>query len=145
MAPPVIKKVKELAINKGVVIVDVPPGTSCPVVEAIRGSDYCLLVTEPTPFGLNDLALAVETVRALDIPCGIVLNRTGVGNGNIEEYCQEENIPILLKIPLDTEIASLYSKGITLAEGMPKWQEDFRHLFDKIKELCSERSIDNKR
>ena len=145
MAPPVIKKVKELAIDEGVVILDVPPGTSCPVVEAVRGSDFCLLVTEPTPFGLNDLALAVETVRELGIPCGIILNRAGVGNEKVEEYCQKENIPILLKIPLDTEIARLYSKGITLAEGKPQWQEDFRQLFDKIKELCSERSIDNKR
>ena len=145
MAPPVIKKVKELAIDEGVVILDVPPGTSCPVVEAVRGSDFCLLVTEPTPFGLNDLALAVETVRELGIPCGIILNRAGVGNEKVEEYCQKENIPILLKIPLDTEIARLYSKGITLAEGIPQWQQDFRQLFDKIKELCSERSIDNKR
>jgi MinD superfamily P-loop ATPase len=135
MAPPVIKKVKDLAIKDAVIIVDVPPGTSCPVVEAVKGSDFCLLVTEPTPFGLNDLALAVATVRELGIPCGIVLNRTGIGSGEVEEYCQKVSVPILLKIPLDTEIASLYSRGITLADGIPQWQNEFRQLFDKIKEL----------
>ena len=145
MAPPVIRKVKEQANNDGIVIIDVSPGTSCPVVEAVKDSDFCLLVTEPTPFGLNDLALAVETVRELDIPCGVVLNRAGVGNRKVEEYCQKENIPILLTIPLDTEIARLYSKGITLSEGMPQWRERFLGLFDKIREMLNERSGDTKR
>ena len=123
MAPPVIRKVKEYANNDGTVIIDVPPGTSCPVVEAIKGSDFCILVTEPTPFGLNDLALAVETVRDLSIPCGVVLNRAGIGDSKVEEYCERENIPILLTLPLDTEIARLYSRGIPLVEGMPEWKE----------------------
>jgi MinD superfamily P-loop ATPase len=140
MAPPVIRKVKEQAINDGIVIIDVPPGTSCPVVEAVKDSDFCLLVTEPTPFGLNDLVLAVATVRELDIPCGVVLNRAGVGNAETEEYCQKENIPILLTIPLDTEIARLYSKGITLVEDIPPWRDNFTRLFDRIKEMVSERS-----
>jgi len=138
MAPPIIRKVKEYASNDGATFIDVPPGTSCPVVEAIKGSDFCLLVTEPTPFGLNDLVLAVETVRELDIPCGVVLNRAGVGDKKVEEYCQKENIPILLTIPLDTEIARLYSKGITLIEGMPQWRERFLGLFDKIREMVNE-------
>ena len=132
MAPPIIRKVKEQARHEGIVIIDVPPGTSCPVVEAVKDSDFCLLVTEPTPFGLNDLVLAIETVRALDIPCGVVLNRTGVGNGKVEEYCLKESIPVLLTIPLDTEIARLYSRGITLVEGMPPWREKFLRLFDRI-------------
>jgi len=140
MVPPVIGKVKERANNDGIVIVDVPPGTSCPVVEAVKDSDFCLLVTEPTPFGLNDLALAVETVRELDIPCGVVLSRAGVGDKKMEEYCQKENIPILLTIPLDTGIARLYSEGITLAEGMPQWQESFLGLFEKIGEIVDERN-----
>ena len=139
MAPPVIRKVKEQASHNGVVIVDAPPGISCPVVESIKDSDFCLLVTEPTPFGLNDLFLAVETVRELDIPCGVVLNRAGVGDKKVEEYCQKENIPILLTIPLDTGIARLYSRGITLAEGMPQWQESFLGLFEKIGEIVNER------
>ncbi|NQT30877.1 MAG: P-loop NTPase [Deltaproteobacteria bacterium] len=133
MAPPIIKQVKQKADNGGTVIIDIPPGTSCPVVEAVKGSDFCLLVTEPTPFGLNDLALAVETMRELNIPCGIVLNRAGVGDDKVEEYCRKENLPILLTIPLDTGIARLYSKGIPLVEGMPEWKDSFRELFNKIK------------
>lgn len=145
MAPPVIRKVKEQASHNGVVIVDAPPGTSCPVVESIKDSDFCLLVTEPTPFGLNDLVLAVETVRELDIPCGVVLNRAGVGDRKVEEYCLKEKILILLTIPLDTGIARLYSKGITLVEGMPQWREHFLKLFDKIEETIYEGISDTKR
>jgi MinD superfamily P-loop ATPase len=139
LAPPVIREVKDKANHNGTVIIDVSPGTSCPVVEAIKGSDFCLLVTEPTPFGLNDLALAVETVRELGIPCGIVLNRAGVGDSKVEEYCKKEDIPILLTIPLDTKIARLYSKGITLVEGIPEWKERFLILFDRIREIANER------
>jgi len=115
------------------------------VVEAIKGSDFCLLVTEPTPFGLNDLALAVETVRELDIPCGVILNRAGVGDAGVEEYCRKENIPILLTIPLDTEIARLYSRGIALVDGIPQWKSSFRQLFDSIKEIVDERNRSIKR
>jgi MinD superfamily P-loop ATPase len=145
MSPPVIRKVKEYANNDGTVIIDVPPGTSCPVVEAIKGSDFCILVTEPTPFGLNDFTLAVETVRELNIPCGAVLNRTGVGDAGVQEYCQKENIPILLTIPLDTEIARLYSRGIPLVEGLPEWKDSFRELFDRVKVLIDERNRSIKR
>jgi MinD superfamily P-loop ATPase len=145
MAPPVIRKVKEYTNNDGTVIIDVPPGTSCPVVEAIKGSDFCLLVTEPTPFGLNDFTLAVETVRKLGIPCGAVLNRAGVGDAGVPEYCQQENIPILLTIPLDTEIARLYSRGIPLIEGLPQWRTSFRELFNSLKVLINERSGNTER
>jgi len=145
MAPPIIRKVKEQASHEGIVIIDVPPGTSCPVVEAVKDSDFCLLVTEPTPFGLNDLVLAVETVRELDIPCGVILNRVGVGDGGVEEYCLKESIPVLLTIPLDIEIARLYSRGITLVEGMPQWKQSFLGLLDKIREIADERSRDTKR
>ena len=145
MAPPVIRKVKEHTNNDGTVIIDVPPGTSCPVVEAVKDSDFCLLVTEPTPFGLSDLVLAVETTRQLDIPCGVVLNRAGVGDAKVEEYCRKEDIPVLLTIPLDTEIARLYSKGVPLVEGMPQWKGSFRKLFDSIKEIVDERDRDTER
>jgi MinD superfamily P-loop ATPase len=145
MAPPVIRRVKGLVDKDSAVIIDVSPGTSCPVVEAIKGSDFCLLVTEPTPFGLNDLVLAVETVKEIHIPCGIVLNRVGVGDRKVEEYCQKENIPILLTIPLDTEIASFYSRGIPLVEGLPQWKSSFLELFDKIGEIVNERSSDTER
>ncbi len=140
MAPPVIRKVKKLIDKENIVIIDTSPGTSCPVVEAIKGSDYCLLVTEPTPFGLNDLILAVETVRQLSIPCGIVLNRAGVGDNKTEEYCAQENIPILLTIPLDTKIARIYSQGIPLVEGMPEYKSSFIKLYDKVCEAVNERS-----
>jgi len=145
MAPPIIRRVKEHASHEGTVIIDVSPGTSCPVVEAVKDSDFCLLVTEPTPFGLNDLVLAIETVRQLNIPCGIVLNRAGVGDGKVEEYCQKENIPILLTIPLNTEIAGFYSRGIPLVEGIPQWKSSFLELFNKIKEMVNEGSGDIKR
>jgi MinD superfamily P-loop ATPase len=145
MPTPAIRKVKELVNHDGIIIIDVSPGMSCPVVESIKGSDFCLLVTEPTPFGLNDLTLAVETVKELKVPCGVVINRAGVGNGKVEEYCLKEDIPVLLTIPLDTEIARFYSKGITMVEGMPQWKERFMALFDRIQELVDERSRSLKR
>lgn len=140
MPTPVIRKVKDYVNQDGIVIIDISPGTSCPVVESIKDSDFCLLVTEPTPFGLNDLILAIETAKALKVPCGVVINRAGIGDTKVEEYCLKENIPILLTIPLDTEIARLYSRGITLVEGMPQWQGSFLGLFDHIREIVNERS-----
>ena len=140
MPTPVIRKVKEKANHDGIVITDVSPGTSCPVVESIKDSDFCLLVTEPTPFGLNDLVLAMETVKELKVPFGVVINRAGVGDGKVEEYCLREGISVLLTIPLDTEIARLNSRGITLVEGMPQWKERFTGLFDRIREIINARS-----
>ena len=140
MAPPIIRKVKEQAHNDGVVIIDAPPGTSCPVVESIRGSDFCILVTEPTPFGLNDLVLAVETVRELEIPFGVVLNRVGADYKEVEKYCLEENIPIMLTIPLDAGIARFYSEGVALVDGMPYWKSGFTGVLDGIREIFSERN-----
>jgi len=110
------------------------------VIAAIKDSDFCLLVTEPTPFGLNDLKLAVETVRQLSVPCGLVLNRSGIGYSNVEEYCHQENIPILLTIPLSLNIARFYSEGIMLVEGLPEYQEKFKQAFSRIQEIASERN-----
>jgi MinD superfamily P-loop ATPase len=134
MATPVIDQVKKKADKEKVVIIDTPPGTSCPVVHSVSGSDFCLLVTEPTPFGMNDLALAVETVQTLGIQCGIIINRSGENDSIIEDYCREKDIPVMMKIPLEIEIARLYSKGMTLAEGMPMWKEIFKALFENIQE-----------
>ena len=134
MAPPVIREVKKYIDSESEIIIDVPPGTSCPVIEAVKGSNFCLLVTEPTPFGLYDLSLAVEVVRKLGIPFGVIINRVGVGNSKVEHYCQEQQIPILLEIPLDRNIATLYSQGISLVEGMPRWRGTFLQLFGDIKE-----------
>jgi len=136
MVMPVIREVKKHINREKLAFIDVAPGTSCPVVEAVKGSDFCLLVTEPTPFGLSDLALAVNMVKKLDIPCGVVINRDGAGDSGVNEYCLKEGIPILLRIPLDIEIAQLYSKGITLAEGMPQWQEAFLRLYNSIKQIA---------
>jgi MinD superfamily P-loop ATPase len=137
MAPPIIREVKKYIDPANIVIIDVPPGTSCPVIEAVKGSDFCLLVTEPTPFGLNDLSLAVEVARRMGISCGVVINRAGIGNEEVELYCRREGIPILLRIPLDRDIALLYSKGIPLVEGMPQWREEFLRLFQNIKDMIT--------
>ncbi len=137
MAPPIIREVKKHINPAREVIIDVSPGTSCPVVESISDSEFCLLVTEPTPFGLNDLALAVETVRKLQIPCGVLINRAGTGDSGVEDYCRNQGIPVLLKIPLDREIAFLYSRGIPLVEGRPEWRATFLELFQDIKRVTS--------
>lgn len=140
MPSPVIRKVKEHINPERTVILDIPPGTSCPVVESVKGSNFCLLVTEPTPFGHNDLVLAVETMRELGIPCGVVINRAGVGDRKVEQYCFEEDIPIILTIPLDTEIARLYSRGIALVDAIPDWKKSFIGLFDQIGDILYERT-----
>ena len=137
MATPVIREVKKRINGERVAIIDAAPGTSCPVVEAVKDSDFCLLVTEPTPFGLNDLALAVEMVNELEIPCGVVINRDSAGYGKVEEYCLEYSIPIMLRIPLDIEIARLYSQGITLVKGRPEWREAFIRLYSDIEQHIS--------
>jgi MinD superfamily P-loop ATPase len=140
MSPPVIRKVKSYAGIEEITIIDSPPGTSCPVVTAIKGSDFCLLVTEPTPFGLNDLSLAAETIKELKIPCGVVINRNLNSDGKVERYCKEKGIQVLLTIPLDTDIARLYSRGITLVKGMPQWAKSFVELYAMIQEIINERS-----
>jgi MinD superfamily P-loop ATPase len=137
MAPPVIREVKKYIDPANIVIIDVPPGTSCPVIEATKDSDFCLLVTEPTPFGLNDLSLAVEVVGKLGISTGVVINRVGIGGEEVERYCYREGIPVLLTIPLDRDIALLYSKGIPLIEGMPEWRDRFLKLFQDIKDILA--------
>jgi MinD superfamily P-loop ATPase len=133
-AIPVIKALKRKIDKKKNVIVDVPPGTSCPVIESINGSDYCILVTEPTPFGLHDLKLAVEVVRHMHIPFGVIINRDGIGDNRVEIYCKKDYIPVLLKIPERQKIALLYSKGIALASEAYEWREMFGLVFNRIQE-----------
>jgi MinD superfamily P-loop ATPase len=135
MSPPLIKAVKRAAYSGGTEIVDVPPGTSCPVIEAVKGSDFCLLVTEPTPFGLNDLILAVEMLRILKIPFGVAVNRSDVGDDKVDDYCRREDIPILMKIPMDRDLAVAYSKGIPLVASKPQWKGKFVRLFDDINRM----------
>jgi len=133
-AVPVIKALKRKVDKSKHVIIDVSPGTSCPVIESISGSDYCILVTEPTPFGLHDLKLAVDVVRHMYIPFGVIINRDGVGDKKVELYCQNEKIPVLLKIPERKKTAYLYSKGIALASESHEWHEMFGMVFNRIKE-----------
>ena len=137
-AIPVIKVLKRKIQKHKHVIIDAPPGTSCPVIESISNSDYCILVTEPTPFGLHDLRLAVEVVRHLRIPFGVIINRDGIGDGRVEQFCQTEQIPVLLKIPEQQKIAFLYSKGIPLVNEAQEWQEMFSKVFHRLEEKVKE-------
>ena len=135
MAPPLIRAVKQRCDAKELVIIDAPPGTSCPAITAVKDSDFCILVTEPTPFGLHDLTLAVEVVRKLAIPCGIVINRYGLGNDEVEHYCIKENIPILMTIPFQKDIAIAYSNGESIIDVLPEYEERFITLYEKCKQL----------
>jgi MinD superfamily P-loop ATPase len=132
LAVPVIKAVKKQASADLDVIVDSPPGTSCPFVETVNGSDFCILVTEPTPFGLHDLKIAVEVLRKIAVPFGVVVNRSGIGDRTVYDYCRNENIRILLEIPYSRRIAELYSKGIPFSVEMDEWAERFKTLYSEI-------------
>jgi MinD superfamily P-loop ATPase len=132
MAAPVIRSVKSTIDSHELVIMDAPPGTSCSVVTTLLGSDFCLLVTEPTPFGLHDLQLAVDVVRQLDIPFGVVINRADIGDGQVETYCHEEQIPILMTLPNDRRIAEAYSRGEMLVKILPEYRQAFRQLLETI-------------
>jgi MinD superfamily P-loop ATPase len=132
MSPPLIRAVRKHASDEGLTIIDCPPGTSCPVIAAMRGTDYVLLVTEPTPFGLHDLKLAVETVRELDLRFGVIINRADIGDGRVSDFCRSEGIPILLEIPDDRKVAEAYSRGETLLEARPELRSEFSSLHVEI-------------
>ncbi len=132
MATPLIDQVKAELNAEKTVIIDVPPGTACPVIAAVQGSDYCVLVTEPTPFGLYDLRLAVEVLKVLKIPFGVVINKAGIGDRRVYEYCEKEGIPILLEIPYDRRIAQCYSEGVPFVKEMPEWKERFAGMLFNI-------------
>lgn len=131
MSPPVIKAVRKYEDRDKTVIIDAPPGTSCPVIAAIEETDFTILVTEPTPFGLHDLKLAVEMVRTLGQPFGVVINRADMGDDRVIQYCAAEKIPILLEINFDRRIAEAYSRGIPLVEIYPEFKQKFRELLTK--------------
>ena len=136
MATPLIRRLKARAIpadRQGLVLLDAPPGNACPVVETLRGSDHALLVTEPTPFGLHDLEIAVEIARdALGLPVGVVVNRDGVGDRGVEAYCERADVPILLRIPLDRRIAQVYAGGGLWVEALPEYREPLCRLLQAI-------------
>ena len=137
MSPPLIRKVRSFTNPELLTIIDAPPGTSCPVITSMKNSDFVLLVTEPTPFGLNDLMLAVEAVRILKMPHGLVINRSDIGDGQVKEYAAKKNIPVLMEIPFSRKIAEAYSRGQLIVDAMPEWRDKFLGLYHRIKELAN--------
>lgn len=137
MAVPVISQLKRWVIPPAAsdrpVILDAPPGNACPVVEVMHGADFVLLVTEPTPFGLHDLKQAVEVARGeMGLPVGVIVNREGVGDRGVDTYCESEDVPILMRIPIERRIAEAYSDGVPLVEALPAYRERFRSLYTDI-------------
>ncbi|MFC1676169.1 ATP-binding protein [Planctomycetota bacterium] len=130
--PPLIKKVKANALAEGIVIIDAPPGTSCPVIEAVKGADFVLLVTEPTPFGLNDLKLAIGMVRELKIPFAVVINRSDPDEQMTNQYCREEDIDVIFEVPDDRRIAEAYSVGKMIIDVLPEYKDGFVGLYKNI-------------
>lgn len=137
MPSPVIRKAKALIDPSVMAILDAPPGTSCPVVETVKGADFCCLVTEPTPFGLYDLTLAVGMVKKLGVKMGVVLNRADVGDQGVREYLQGEEIPLLAEIPFDPRISEVCSRGGLVVEELPHYRGLFSSILLKVKELSS--------
>ena len=134
MSPvPVIKAaIKEIGNNADVVVLDSPPGTSCPFIQTVSAADYVILVTEPTPFGLSDLKQSVETLKSIDKPFGVIINRAGIGNNKVQKYLWDESIPLLLEIPFKKDIAGLYSKGKLVAETDPFFEKQILEVFVTI-------------
>lgn len=138
MAVPVIRQLKRWAAPAAhqTVIVDAPPGASCPVVETLRGADFLLLVTEPTPFGLHDLRLAAQLARELHLPAGVVINRDGIGTPDVEAFCRQAALPILLRIPFERALAEGLAQGLTLLALRPEYGARFRQMYTQIQTLC---------
>ena len=132
MSPPAIHAVKQAAPKADLQIIDAPPGTSCPVVEAVRGSDLVVLVTEPTPFGLHDLKLAVEMLRALQLPTGVVVNRADLDRDLVSSYCQRERISVLGELPDDRAVAEAYSRGQLACEVVPGYRQRIQAILQAI-------------
>jgi MinD superfamily P-loop ATPase len=132
MSTHLIRQVKQAAPETDLVIIDSPPGTSCPVIESVRDADYVLLVTEPTPFGLNDLKLAVEMVRTMKLPLGVVINRAGSGDSQTAEYCRMQGIEVLATIPDDRRVAEAYSRGVLASEAMPEIRTRMEQLLARL-------------
>ena len=141
MVVPIIRQLKKWVANEvqpDIIIIDSPPGTSCPVVESLIGADFVLLVTEPTPFGLHDLKLAIQMVEELGLPSGVVINRDGIGNSPIEEFCNEHGLPILMRIPFSRQFAEVLAQGQPLINAFPEYQPAFRTMYQKIQALIAE-------
>lgn len=140
-ASPLVNAVKKRIPSDRHTILDAPPGTSCPAVATLRDTDFTVLVTEPTPFGLHDLKLAVAVVRELEVPFGVVVNRYGIGDDRVHRYCEQEGIPLMLEIPDDRRIAESYSRGEILVDALPEYRPLFIDLRDRLMALSA---TDNK-
>jgi MinD superfamily P-loop ATPase len=140
MATPVIRQLKHwhLPAVECTMIVDSPPGASCPVVETLRGADFALLVTEPTPFGLHDLKQIVGILQLMKIPAGVIINRDGVGDSTVDQYLSQKQIPVLMRIPYSSDIAAAVASGSTLLDVLPQYGLAFRELFQQIKNSAKE-------
>ncbi len=132
MGIPLLKAVKKKADPEKLIIIDAPPGTSCPFVESINDADYVILVTEPTPFGLHDLKLAVTVLKNFNIPGGIIINRSDLGDDRVQRYCEAEQISILMEIPFQRNIAEGYARGQNLVDTVPELRDSFRDLLEKL-------------
>lgn len=130
----VIKEAIKEAGNHGIIILDSPPGTSCPFIQTVAVADYVILVTEPTPFGLSDLKQSVETLKTMNKSCGVIVNRVGLGDNSIYDYLKQEQIPLLMQIPFDKDIASYYSKGELFIKYKTEWEQHFISMFNSISE-----------
>lgn len=133
ISTPIIKELKKQSDEKLLSIYDIPPGTGCPVIESLRDLDYCLLVTEPTPFGLHDLKRLIKVLDKLNVPFGVVINRYQKNYDKIEKYCDKKDIKIYLKVPNSQKIAKYYSNGIAFVKKMPEWKNKFKRMFREIK------------
>jgi MinD superfamily P-loop ATPase len=129
---PVIKRAINQAENHQIVLMDSPPGTSCPFIQTVSRADYVILVTEPTPFGLSDLKQSVETLKTMNKPYGVIVNRAGLGDNEVYKYLNQQQIPLLMEIPFNRDIASAYSKGELIAKVKPKLQAELYTIFNKI-------------
>ena len=129
---PMIRAVRKQMATEGLAILDAPPGTTCPMVASVRGVDAVLLVTDPTPFGLHDLKLAVEALQELSLPAAVLLNRSGLGDQRVEEYCESARLPIWGRIPDDRAIAEAYSRGANLYEETPVMREAMDKLAERV-------------
>jgi len=137
--PTLIRRVKQHAQKDAIVILDAPPGTSCPVIQAVKDADFVLLVTEPTPFGLNDLELAVGMVRELKLPFAVAINRSDMGDDGVAQYCRGEAVEIAIEIPNDRRIAEAYSRGEMVVDVLPEYLMEFSGLFGRMEKWISAR------
>lgn len=133
MSPPLIRAVKGKVNGNKTAILDAPPGASCPVINTVMGSDFIVMVTEPTPFGLHDLRIAVDAVGPLGIPLGVVLNRADIGDDEVQAFCRQKEIPLLAEIPHDRRIAEGYAEGALLVTAAPEYGSLFLDMMAAIR------------